>query len=1145
MNRPFKSSAISVALALAFSALAAEPYPALPPTHSTAVTPNIMLYMDTSGSMLQDANNNWMLTGLCNSNASLSAWAACVNNNSDYRALIDSEVSSPNTKMNIAKRVARGLVERNNKLRFGLFSFQDNASNVGDAERATAGILRSGISDMTVAANKAALFSAINALNGRTATPLGEGLLEITRYFEGKRSLYGSGSYTSPIQYRCQKNFVIVLTDGDASGEDQLPGGILSVPNPAAAYGLPVLPYTARDSAGNAVPRNFSVCTAENAAADDDLSVNCPAGLEKADGSFTATKLFSWAKDKGAQDNTYFRALRDVAKYARVADLRVGGFDADTPPGSFDDPKFVKQNLTTYTIGLSLPGTGESVVLPAAAKVGGGRYFTANDETTLTNALNQAINGITASISNAGGVASISDISSVDNWIFQPVFNPGGWYGELRCYKSVDASGVGVGCTPNAKAIIPAFASRRIYTANVSASGSPAQSRTTAFDFKWVEPNIAKFATAELKSLGATETDRKNLVNFLRGQEDIPGFRVRPKDTSGKTLFLGDIIDAQPVVIGPPIGVSEDADYSKFISDNNSRGIVFIGANDGMLHAFNIGTPTASDMGEVMAYVPSAVYPRLAALKDVDYGHSAESPHTHHVNGAAQALDIKTENGWKSLLVGGLGQGGQGYYAIDASDKATLETTAAVKWEWTDVSDPQMGYSFGKPIIYNVRKNATTAQPAVVLSNGYKNGYDDDELTEHTNDVDKITPRNDVPPVKGETSALYVINADTGDLIKRILVPSSKGGLSSPAGVDYGQDGVLDYIYAGDMSGKLWRFDLTDANNFTVAPSPIFDAGATQPISYRPAVMPVDVKDDTGKIVSRRNLVLFGTGKLLTENDRLDVTQQSFYAVIDTLDATPSTVTKSSLLQQSVTDTSDTTERTSKDYRFGNYRRVSANELDANGKSTFDLTLNSETKNGWYMDFAEDSERLVTSPLLIGDKLIFGTGIPLTAEKCQPGGKGWVMGLNPLTGSVVKTSKGKAYSFLDIYLDKKSTERDKIVFSGEAAYASGFQKNGIPTELSYVADSQKIYDPESAGDSGIGAWGVRIAMRNINYMSVYMGNAADGTCKGQSMRVPAASGTVKLFSPSIRQDKADNDNLNSAPTDGYKLQAMTWREIKP
>jgi type IV pilus assembly protein PilY1 len=128
MNKLFARHSIAVGILLAFPigstmVFAAEPYPALPPSLSTSVTPNVILYLDTSGSMLQDTNNQWMLTGLCDSNAN---WSACVNNNTrGYRDAIDSEVTSPNTKMNIAKRVARNLIDNNRKLRFGLFYFED------------------------------------------------------------------------------------------------------------------------------------------------------------------------------------------------------------------------------------------------------------------------------------------------------------------------------------------------------------------------------------------------------------------------------------------------------------------------------------------------------------------------------------------------------------------------------------------------------------------------------------------------------------------------------------------------------------------------------------------------------------------------------------------------------------------------------------------------------------------------------------------------------------------------------------------------------------------------------------------------------------------------------------------------------------
>ena len=130
MQREFRLKIIGLALMAAFpaaSVLAQEPYPALPPALSTSVTPNIVLYIDTSGSMLQDQNNNWMQTNLCNS--ATQGWNWCVDNNwNGYRTAVDSEAVTPNSKMNIAKRVSRNLINSNRSFRFGVFSFRDNLS---------------------------------------------------------------------------------------------------------------------------------------------------------------------------------------------------------------------------------------------------------------------------------------------------------------------------------------------------------------------------------------------------------------------------------------------------------------------------------------------------------------------------------------------------------------------------------------------------------------------------------------------------------------------------------------------------------------------------------------------------------------------------------------------------------------------------------------------------------------------------------------------------------------------------------------------------------------------------------------------------------------------------------------------------------
>ena len=1109
METGFRLKTISQALCVAFPmfalpAMAAEPYPALPPTLSTSVAPNVMLYIDTSGSMLQDSNNAWMQTGLCNSN--VTSWNSCVDNNTNgYRTAVDSETATPNSKMNIAKRVARNLIRNNRGLRFGLFSFRDNPNNIGGNERSQAGILRRGITDISGTGtcesntNCNNLLTSINGIYGRTGTPLAEGLLDIIRYYSGQSSLYGMGSYTSPIQYRCQKNFTILITDGDATGDQNLPGTGQTGENGNAAIGAQA--YTARDGTGAAVSRSFSVCQAASSTADDGYNVTCPSTY---DGEATARAF--------GDNNNRPSALRDVAMLGYRADLRIGGNDLDNK--SFDDAKFAKQNMITYTVGFAT----NNPVLPSTARVGGGVFYTATNETELSAALNNAVSAIAASTSNAGGVAALSEFSVAGNKIFQPVFNPNGWYGELRCFtlNTAAANGIGDACTPNAKAIIPAYATRKIWSNRVGGLTTPPYAATTT-SFEFNVANINQLTASQKIALGATTTDQQNVINFLRGDETINGFRRRPNG------LLGDIIDGQPAVISAPSGETPDTAYQTFKTANSTRNIALIGANDGMLHAFSI-----ANMTEVMAYIPSAVYPRLKGLKETNYGDSAGTPHAYHVNGTGRQADVKlgVVNGaggtWKTIFAGALGQGGQGYHAIDATSEARLTASSPVKWEWTDVSDSDMGYSLPTPLIYNVRTSSTTVVPAVILANGYENSWDD---TGAGSGGQKTT---------ANSSALYVLNADTGALIKKISVTGG-AGLSSPAGVDFGQDGILDYVYAGDMNGKLWRFDLTkdDPAQFSVATNPIFDAGVNQPITIRPAIKPVTRFDGT----SIGNLVVFGTGKLLTDADRSSTTTQSFYAVMDVMASSPTTVLKTQLKQRTVVD--EKTVLATTEYRGGDYRKISATPEN---ETEIDLTSAANSWKGWYLDLPASSERLVTSPLLVDDKLLFGTGIPLASEKCLPGGKGWIMGLDPMTGSVTKSSRGKEFSFVDIKMDGKSNDLDKVAFATGTAFVSGFSKDGIPTELTYVANGSRIVTTGTS-DSGFGDAGAVIAMKEANSMAVYTGNAADGVKTGNPIGRPAPYGGGKIISGKVGSDDIKNDE-GPPPSSGIKVETSTWREIK-
>ncbi len=1075
MYSQFKVKPIHVWIGLALAVqsqllLAVGPYPALPPTLSTSVAPNVMLLIDNSGSMLQDTNNAWITqSSNSNCNETNEIWTGCISN-STYRNWIDSEVSNPNTKMNIAKRVSRNLIINNPSLLWGVSSFRVNdTTGVGGTERGEGGKIVTAIGasiGTSTDTNTSTVLGGINSLRGRTATPLGEALLEITQYYQGKASNFGviSGNYTSPIKYRCQKNFTIVLTDGEATDDNNHSG--------------------------------VSICTTTTA--------NCPSILE---GSNPASSTPGFGDTSNRP-----RALRDVAKYANELDMRTTGNDLDNK--SFDDVKFKTQNMQTYTVGFAVVNN----VLPAAAKVGGGKYYPVINEAELTTSLTNAVNDIVASISNAGGVATQTDIVSTANKVFQPVFNPKGWYGELRCYNLDSAGNFNPAtsqCTPNAKAVIPAVASRKIYSSKVTGS-TPT---TTSFIFNDTA-GLTAMTSAQSTALGSSSAERKNTINFIRGTENISGFRTRPNG------LLGDIVDSQPVVVSKPIGQTLDSDYAKFTTDNASRNMVFIGANDGMLHTFGI-----SNMTELMAYIPSPVYSNLKSLTASDYGISGGTPHEFYVNGSMRQADIKLGGNWKTILVGGLGQGGKGYYAVDATQDTNFSAAnTTIKWEWTDQSTNTMGYAFGTPIIYNVRTATDTVTPAVILTNGYENKW-----------VKGASPQTP------NTSSLYIINANTGALIKQIDVTGG-AGLSSPAGIDAGQDGVLDYLYAGDINGKLWRFDLTDENpdNFKVVATPIYNAGTSKPIVMRPAVMQLNDKD--GNQIG--NLVMFGTGKLLTDTDRTDITQQSFYTIVDKMEDSPTTIVESSLQAQSISETKDISSGTN--IRIGNYRKASASPLDLRtGTNTADSTKN----KGWYINFPVSSERLVTSPMIFDDKILFGTGIPQSTEKCLPGGKGWVMGLNPYTGSVTTNNSKKtklSYSFIDIQKDGKSTEADKVKFASGDQFISGYEKEGIPTELTYVASENKIVTPTDNSGSSLDI-GKVIAQREANYMAVYTGNPklivdSNGKSKPaikiyKPMPKPASTGKGTLYGGTIGSDTVDKENLLSKSS-GVKVETTIWREIK-
>ncbi len=508
---------------------------------------------------------------------------------------------------------------------------------------------------------------------------------------------------------------------------------------------------------------------------------------------------------------------------------------------------------------------------------------------------------------------------------------------------------------------------------------------------------------SQRSALGA---DPGNMVRYLRGA-NLNGWRPRSKK-------LGDIVNSAPVF------------------DN---GLVYCGANDGMLHAFDAETGQ-----EVFAHVPNLIFGNLHFLADPGYTHKIYVDLTPSIK---KGDGIWGGVGQKTLLVGGLGKGGKGYFAIDITGARNIssETELAdrILWEFPKSADPDMGFSFSKPVI--VKSNSNTCPWVVIFGNGYNS------------DSGK--------------SALYIISPATGDLIKKIDAGiGPENGLSSPVAVDVTYDGKVDFVYAGDLHGKLWKFDLSSNNTdqWKVAyfrdltPQPLFEAkgpaGSLQPITIRPDVLYHPEKHGF--------IVCFGTGKYLGESDFNDGSVQSIYGIWDYGDrvytlkskkwsddddleyvgsfnrgATPqlsNLPTKVRLLRQK--QKVFTVQSAGIEYRIrllSSSKPVWETKSDADHATRQKPNPSDSTDNdvGYYFDL--NSGERVISDVLIRDGNLLAIGFTPNKDPCGPGGNSIFMELNAFTGG---TAGGALF---DISGDRAITAKDLVRVD--------FDEDGISEEL--------------------------------------------------------------------------------------------------
>ena len=629
-----------------------------------------------------------------------------------------------------------------------------------------------------------------------------------------------------------------------------------------------------------------------------------------------------------------------------------------------------------------------------AAVNGRGTYFSADNPATLAAGISNALIGIDIKSGSLTAVTVTSpNLGSADDAVFEISFKSDEWSGEM-VKRAIDSAGVIAPETQwSAQAKLDSLVSsgthtaRHIYTYNRDGESASAAADNLKF-FLWENLSVAeknafkKPAISALSQFCASGTtclaeptqdlaSGENLLKFVRGEKLFEG----PLADTGlyyreRNHVLGDIVGSEAVYVkGSPWSYA-DYGYSAFKTANTSRkAMVYVGANDGMLHAF-----AAADGVESWAYVPAMLIPKLYTLADKNY----RSRHQFFVDGTPAMGDICASNCsaagavWKTILVGGFNHGGRGYYALDITDPDSPKAL----WEF---SNDNLGYSYGNPVISKLKDGTWV----VMFSSGY----------------------NNVNPGDGD-GRLFIINADSGELIRSITTDSGSTGTPSglsriSAWANYpDSNNTAQRVYGGDLLGNLWRFDINgDIPEATTPP----DYDAQRLATFKDGAgnaQPITSKPELGKI-KNHPVIFVATGQLLGVADLTTTQTQSIYAIKDQLTATDYGNPRSSstnFVSQTLASGTCSTEMAATGYCAVGEAIVQGGTANA---------VNFTTDGGWYADFPVAGERVNTDLRLIDRTLTFNTNTPKLGA-CVPVGVSFAYYLDYRSGTAVEGTNSMA-----------------------------------------------------------------------------------------------------------------------------------------
>jgi type IV pilus assembly protein PilY1 len=613
-------------------------------------------------------------------------------------------------------------------------------------------------------------------------------------------------------------------------------------------------------------------------------------------------------------------------------------------------------------------------------------YFLARNPTKLKEALEGIFDSAAEGNAPVGGGGTGARITTGSFTVTSHFTVPQGsydWTGDVVANR-VSATGGDGGELWRASSRIGSTA-RNIYMATAPTSTAANGTVTAAAVVEFTAGNVpGANDAAKLSALGFSDSTPAwfsgktlaNLVTFLRGSP-VAGLRTR-------TSPLGDIVNSTTEIVSnrdnygyaswaasattwkTTLGTA----YATYLTSKTAAAgpptMIYVGANDGMVHGFN-GSDGAAGGREELAFIPSAALQHISELANPKYGHR------YYVDGPLTSSDVYYGGNWQTVLVGTTGAGGASkapnaaaigngaVFGLNVSNPTSFGASS-VLWEVSGKTESDLGFVLGKPVIVPVTGASATSAPRFVALFG-----------------------NGVNSTSGK-AALFVVDIQTGKVLKR-LSPSGSGyanrnGLINIATVALrNNDGITDTVYGGDMQGNLWKFDLSDTNpdNWNVAlnGAPLFTASRNN--AAQPIMSGIEVAAGPGGGVN----LYFGTGQYFAADDNQVSSSspvQTLYGVWDNLSTAVGG--RANLVQQTITT-----------------------GTASNGYSVRDVSRNAvsyTSARGWYIDLIVGSsiegERFVGNPNIQNGSVFFTSYIPGTAICGTGGGVNWLYGVNLLTG---------------------------------------------------------------------------------------------------------------------------------------------------